>query len=117
MVILRRATEKRWATRRSTVAYRWRVGTTFKRSALAVEERSCSVCDRSMHVCDHRYHALWTFEGPIQVVNRLVRCPERAGRCWGLCRHRHLIHLKVHVRIPALEDGAQLPVQRSYARL
>jgi hypothetical protein len=42
---------------------------------------------------------------------------KRAGRCWGLCRHRHLIHLKVHVRIPALEDGAQLPVQRSYSRL
>jgi hypothetical protein len=41
----------------------------------------------------------------------------RAGRCWGLCRHRHLLHLKVHVRIPALEDGAQLPVQRSYPRL
>src|SRR4051812_8199733 len=23
----------------------------------------------------------------------------RAGRCWGLCRNRHLLHLKVHVRI------------------
>jgi hypothetical protein len=29
-----------------------------------------------MHVCDHRYHHLWTLEGPTQVVNRLVRCPE-----------------------------------------
>ena len=29
-----------------------------------------------MHVCDHRYHPLWTLEGPTQVVNRLVRCPE-----------------------------------------
>src|SRR5467141_2145357 len=76
MVILRRSTEKRWATRRTTMAYRWPVGTTFKRIALAVEDRSCPVCDRSMHVCDHRYHALWTFEGPTQVVNRLVRCPD-----------------------------------------
>src|SRR6266566_1186013 len=76
MVILRRSTEKRWATRRTTMAYRWPVGTTFKRIALAVEDRSCPVCDRSMHVCDHRYHALWTFEGPTQVVNRLVHCPE-----------------------------------------
>src|SRR4030095_1244219 len=41
----------------------------------------------------------------------------RAWRCWGLCRNRHLLHLKVHVRIPALKNGAQLPVQRSYSRL
>src|SRR6266852_1878457 len=36
----------------------------------------------------------------------------RARRCWGLCRYRDLFHLKVHVWIPALEDGAQLPVAR-----
>src|SRR6266545_5542804 len=83
MVILRRATEKRWATRRSTMAYRCPVGTTFKRIALAVEDRSCPVCDRSMHVCDHRYHALWTFEGPTQVVNRLVRCPDPSCQSRG----------------------------------
>ena len=29
-----------------------------------------------MHVCDHRYHHLWTLEGPTQVVNRLVHCPD-----------------------------------------
>jgi hypothetical protein len=58
------------------MAYRWPAGTTFKRIALEVEERSCPVCDRSMHVCDHRYHTLWTFEGPTQVVNRLGRCPD-----------------------------------------
>src|SRR6266404_1510752 len=83
MVILRRSTEKRWATRRTTMAYRWPVGTTFKRIALAVEDRSCPVCDRSMHVCDHRYHALWTFEGPTQVVNRLVRCPDPSCQSRG----------------------------------
>src|SRR6516225_6292462 len=44
-------------------------------------------------------------------------CAVRAWRCWGLCRHRHLLHLKVHVRIPALKNGAQLPVQRAYSRL
>jgi hypothetical protein len=58
------------------MAYRWPAGTTCKRIAWEVEERSCPVCDRSMHVCDHRYHALWTFEGPTQVVNRLGRCPD-----------------------------------------
>jgi hypothetical protein len=41
----------------------------------------------------------------------------RAGRCRGLCRYRDLLHLKVHVRIPALEDGAQFPVERPHSRL
>src|SRR5262249_2883867 len=36
-----------------------------------------------MHVCDHRSHALWTFEGPTQVVNRLVRCPDTACQSRG----------------------------------
>ncbi len=52
--------------------------------------------------------------GAMSVV---LQVSERAWRCWGLCRHRHLLRLKVHVRIPALKNGAQLPVQRSYARL
>src|SRR5438132_11915131 len=59
-----------------TMAYRWPAGTVFKRIDLDVEDRSCPVCERAMHVCDHRYHHLWTFEGPTQVVNRLVHCPE-----------------------------------------
>ena len=65
------------------MAYRWPAGTTFKRIVLAVEDRSCPVCDRYMHVCDHRYHALWTFEGPTQVVNRLVRCPDASCESRG----------------------------------
>jgi hypothetical protein len=58
------------------MAYRWPVGTVFKRIDLDVADRSCPVCERCMHVCDHRYHHLWTLEGPTQVVNHLVRCPE-----------------------------------------
>ena len=65
------------------MAYRWPAGTTFKRITLAVEDRSCPVCHRYMHVCDHRYHALWTFEGPTQVVNRLVRCPDTSCQSRG----------------------------------
>ena len=65
------------------MAYRWPAGTTFKRIVLEVEDRSCPVCDRYMHVCDHRYHALWTFEGPTQVVNRLVRCPDTSCQSRG----------------------------------
>ena len=60
----------------TTMAYRWPAGTVFKRIDLDVADRSCPVCERCMHVCDHRYHHLWTLEGPTQVVNRLVRCPE-----------------------------------------
>jgi len=33
----------------------------------------------------------------------------RAGRCWGLCRYRYFLSLKIHVRIPALENGAGVP--------
>jgi len=58
------------------MAYRWPAGTVFKRIDLDVADRACPVCERCMHVCDHRYHHLWTLEGPTQVVNRLVRCPE-----------------------------------------
>jgi hypothetical protein len=65
------------------VAYRWPAGTTCKRIALEVEDRLCPVCHRYMHVCDHRYHALWTFEGPTQVVNHLVRCPDTSCQSRG----------------------------------
>ena len=58
------------------MAYRWPAGTIFKRIDLDVADRSCPVCARCMYVCDYRYHHLWTLEGPTQVVNRLVRCPE-----------------------------------------
>ena len=58
------------------MAYRWPAGTAFKRIDVEVEDRACPVCARYMHVCDHRYHHLWTLQGPTQVVNRLVRCPE-----------------------------------------
>ena len=60
------------------MAYRWPAGTAFKRIDVDVEDRACPVCACSMHVCDHRYHHLWTLQGPTQVVNRLVRCPEPA---------------------------------------
>ena len=41
----------------------------------------------------------------------------RAGRCRGLCRYRDLLTLKVHVWIPAFEDGAQFSVERPHSRL
>src|SRR5881397_1891516 len=58
------------------MAYRWPAGTVFKCRNLDVEDRACPVCELALHVCDHRYHHLWTLQGPTQVVNRLVRCPD-----------------------------------------
>src|SRR5229473_2467510 len=65
------------------MAYRWPTGTTFQRIDLDVQDRSCPVCGRAMHVCDHRYHHLWTLQGPTQVVNRLVRCPDASCESRG----------------------------------
>ena len=65
------------------MAYRWPAGTAFKRITLDVEDCWCPVCDRHMPVCDHRYHHLWTLEGPTQVVNRLVRCPDASCESRG----------------------------------
>jgi len=65
------------------MAYRWPAGTTFKRIDLDVQDRSCPACGRDMHVCDHRSHHLWTLQGPTQVVNRLVRCPDASCESRG----------------------------------
>ena len=85
------------------MAYRWPAGTTFKRMALAVEDRSCPVCHRSMPVCDYRYHALWTFEGPTQVVYDYCHLldPRLDGR--GISRfqvdlYRDFIRVGLHMR-------------------
>src|SRR5712691_3846928 len=53
------------------------------RGNVDVADRACPVCACYMHVCDHRYHHLWTLQGPTQVVNRLVRCPEPAYESRG----------------------------------
>src|SRR5215813_4570140 len=51
------------------------------------------------------------------VADAAVPFGERSGRCWGLCRYRYVLSLKSHVRIPALESGAKLAVERPHARL
>ena len=52
-------------------------------------------------------------EGDTEAKRKLVR----AGRCRGLCRYCDLLDLKVHVWIPALEDGAQFPVECPHSSL
>jgi hypothetical protein len=31
-----------------------------------------------MHTCDHRHHRIHSFEGPLHLISRLVRCPDTA---------------------------------------
>ena len=70
-----------------------------------------------------RYEALVSHDGVVPSVcdpwlsPRARWCSRRAGRCRGLGRYRALLDLTVHVRIPALEDGAQFPVERPHSRL
>ena len=72
----------------------------------------CQVDDQLAGLPKHPEAHLW----PSEVVT-LGLLHASAGRCRGLCRYRDLLDLKVHVRIPALEDGTQLPVECSHARL
>jgi len=57
------------------MGYRWPADTAFTRRVLTVEDESCSVCGRRLHVCDHRFHRIFTFEGPVEVVCKLAHCP------------------------------------------
>jgi hypothetical protein len=31
-----------------------------------------------MKICDHRHRRLWTLQGPLHLINKLVHCPDRA---------------------------------------
>lgn len=42
------------------------------------DERCCPGCGRRMEICDHRFHRIETFEGPVRLVAKLLRCPDRA---------------------------------------
>ena len=65
------------------MARRWPKDIVFTRLLLEVEDLSCGVCGRRMHACDHRHHRIYTFRGPLHLVCKLVRCPERS------CPHHH----------------------------
>ena len=66
--------------------YRWPVGTVFSRRILTVEQESCDCCQRPLHVCDHRFHRIFTFAGPVELVCKLAHCP--APACPG---HAHTL--------------------------
>lgn len=48
------------------------------------DERVCPGCTRRREICDHRFHRVETFDGPVRLVCRLLRCPDRS--CSGAGR-------------------------------
>jgi hypothetical protein len=61
--------------------YSWPKETSFKRLELVTENRDCPTCGRFMHICDHRHHPIYTLGGPVDIVSKLVHCPDTA--CTG----------------------------------
>jgi len=57
--------------------YRWPEDTVFTRLDLEVEDRLCRLCGRTLTICDHRQRRLFTLDGPLHVVCKLVHCPVR----------------------------------------
>ena len=54
----------------------WPEGIDFRRLELVPRERACPDCGHHMHICDHRNHRIFTMEGPLHIVSKLVHCPE-----------------------------------------
>jgi hypothetical protein len=57
------------------MAYRWPDETVFSRLELNVEEQWCQTCGSRLSVCDHRHRRVFTLQGPLHVVCKLVHCP------------------------------------------
>jgi hypothetical protein len=58
--------------------HRWPTGTAFAHKVLDPDDRSCPCCGRHMHVCDHRRHPFYTLDGPVELLCKLVHCPDKA---------------------------------------
>ena len=58
------------------MGYRWPESTEFEQVVLTVEQETCSVCGHNLHVCDHRFHHLFSLRGPLELVCKLVHCPD-----------------------------------------
>ena len=58
--------------------YCWPKETVFEELVLNVEDRFCPVCGRRMSICDHRHHRVFTFDGPLHLICKLVHCPNES---------------------------------------
>jgi hypothetical protein len=56
--------------------FRWPADTVFTQRVLTVEQETCVLCDRTLAICDHRFHRIFTFQGPVEVVCKLAHCPD-----------------------------------------
>jgi hypothetical protein len=58
--------------------YAWSEDTDLALYELDVLDRDCPICGRMMHVCDHRPRRFHTLEGPVELVCKVVHCPDHA---------------------------------------
>jgi hypothetical protein len=59
--------------------FRWPADTVFTQRILTVEQATCALCERLLAICDHRCHRIFTFQGPVEIVCKLVHCPDPHG--------------------------------------
>lgn len=58
---------------------KWPKNTIFKEVTLEVENKVCRHCGSKLFVCDHRVHCIYTLEGPLKLICKLVHCSN--GQC------------------------------------
>lgn len=58
--------------------HRWPEETVFTRKELVPEERTCPGCGRYMHIAYHDHHPVYTLDGPLELIVKPVRCPDKA---------------------------------------
>ena len=57
------------------MARRWPKDLAWTRVVLEFENSKCGVCGRRMHVRGHRHHRIYSFDGALHLVCKLVQCP------------------------------------------
>jgi len=77
--------------------FSWPADTLFTQRVLTVEQDDCPRCHRPLVICDHRFHRIFTFDGPVEIVCKLAHCPDR------LCPAR------AHTLSPLAEAQLTLP--------
>jgi hypothetical protein len=65
------------------MARRWPKDLAWTEVLLEVENPWCGECGRRMHVRDHRHHRIYSLEGPLHLVCKLMQCTDT------LCPNRH----------------------------
>jgi hypothetical protein len=57
------------------MSHSWPMETAFRSVELDVEDRICQHCGQWMHVCGRRKRRLFTLQGPLQLLLKVVHCP------------------------------------------